>query len=174
MCDVLIVVDMQNDFIDGPLGTKEAQAIINNVKKKVIQYREADKIVYFTRDTHAEDYLITLEGKNLPVEHCIEGTHGWEICDDLKELSENSPFRVINKSAFGLHDWDNFSALWNAKSIEVCGLYSDICVISNVLILKAAYPEKPIVVDSSCCAGTTPSKHNAVLEVMRSCQVKVI
>jgi nicotinamidase-related amidase len=174
MEDVLIVVDMQNDFIDGSLGTKEAQAIVDNVKKKVDEYTEAGKLVYFTRDTHEKDYLETFEGKNLPVEHCISGTEGWQICDALKEASEKYELRVINKHTFGFIEWDALNEFWDAESIEVCGLCTDICVISNALILRASYPEKPIIVDSTCCAGVTPEKHEAALEVMRSCQINVI
>ncbi len=171
MRDVLIVIDMQKDFIDGSLGTKEAEAIVDNVKKRVAEYKSQGKKVFFTRDTHQENYLNTFEGKNLPVVHCVKGTPGWEICDELR--SEAAHDQTIDKPTFGFLNWSD--VLPNSiNGIEVCGLCTDICVVSNVLILRATYPELPITVDSKCCAGVTPEKHEAALEVMRSCQIEII
>ena len=165
---ILIVVDMQKDFIDGSLGSKEAVAIVENVKNRI---KDFDGKVFFTRDTHQPDYLNTFEGKNLPVEHCIENTPGWEICAELKELADKAT--VINKPTFGYTDWASLIGE-QPESIEICGLCTDICVISNALILRAIYPEVPMTADSSCCAGVTPEKHEAALNVMESCQIKVI
>lgn len=179
---VLIVVDMQKDFIDGSLGTKEAQTILPNVLNKVREYvLNKDKII-FTKDTHNENYLKTNEGKHLPVKHCIIGTEGYLINPELiNAIDETSSCYVLNKPTFGhidwKHDFDNFDIMTEDETkleIELCGLCTDICVISNALILKALYPEATIKVDSSCCAGVTPEKHNAALEVMKSCQIEVI
>ncbi|MCR4584791.1 MAG: cysteine hydrolase [Lachnospiraceae bacterium] len=166
--NILIVVDMQKDFIDGSLGTKEAEDIVGNVRKKIEGF---DGKLIFTRDTHQENYLDTFEGRNLPVKHCIENTDGWEISAALKDLSENAV--VINKPTFGYTGWTSLIGD-EPSSIELCGLCTDICVISNALILRALYPEVPMTVDSSCCAGVTPEKHEAALSVMESCQIKVI
>lgn len=162
----LIVIDMQNDFVDGALGTKEAQAIVPNVKKKIEEYVSNGDEIIFTRDTHGTNYLETPEGKKLPVEHCIIGTHGWQIVDEL----EIPNCQCINKPTFG---WTN----WNGRlfyEIEIVGLCTDICVVSNALILKATYPEVEITVDASCCAGVTPESHNAALLTMKMCQINVI
>ena len=170
MKDTLIVVDMQNDFIDGSLGTKEAVAIVPNVAKKIKEYREAGKQVIFTRDTHLANYLETHEGKLLPVMHCIFGGFGWQISNQL-EVDEKQDI-IIDKMTFGFTPWDSY--LMNTKSIELCGLCSDICVISNALIMRALFPDSDITVDASCCAGVTPEKHKAALEIMKSCQIEVI
>ena len=174
MTNCLIVIDMQNDFIDGSLGTPEAQAIVPNVKNKIDEYIKAEKNVFFTKDTHYSDYLHTLEGEMLPVEHCIRGTKGWEISEDIKK--DMSAIHIIEKNTFGYINWDKYNSnLFDIyDSIEICGLCTDICVISNALILRALYPNTHIIVDSSCCAGVTPKKHEAALEVMRSCQIEVI
>lgn len=169
MRDVLIVIDMQNDFIDGSLGTPEAQAIVPKVKEKIEKYKEAGKDVIFTKDTHFENYLDTFEGKNLPVEHCIKGTEGWEI---NKELNTKVHTNIIHKRTFGYLDWDIH--IDDNKTIEIIGLCTDICVVSNALILRAIFPNNIITVDASCCAGVTPEKHKAALEVMKSCQIEVI
>ena len=168
MKDVLVVIDMQNDFINGSLGTKEAEGIVENVKAKVDEYLKAGKRVYFTQDTHGEDYLDTFEGKNLPVEHCIDGSLGWAISDELPY--KNLLCTVIEKGTFGYLKWD-FSGV---DTIEICGLCTDVCVVSNALILRAMYPQKQITLDSKCCAGVTPEKHEAALEVMKSCQIEVL
>lgn len=169
MKDVLIVIDMQNDFIDGSLGTPEAQAIVPKVKEKIKKYKKAGKDIIFTKDTHFENYLDTFEGKNLPVEHCIKGTEGWKI---NKELNTKVYANVIHKKTFGYLDWNVH--INNYESIEIVGLCTDICVISNALILRAWFPNSTITVDASCCAGVTPEKHKAALEVMKSCQIEVI
>lgn len=168
--DVLIVIDMQNDFIDGSLGTKEAQDIVPNVASKIKEYEESGKKIIFTRDTHYSDYLNTYEGKLLPVEHCIQGTCGWCISD---KIGWDTEYKTLNKQTFGKTDWC-LHLPGNINSIEICGLCTDICVVSNALILRALYPEIDITVDASCCAGVTPEKHKAALEVMESCQINVI
>ena len=163
----LIVIDMQNDFISGSLGTKEAQAIVPNVKKKIEEYKARGDEIIFTRDTHQSDYLETNEGKHLPIKHCINGTYGWIIADEV-----NYPeYKHINKRTFGYTFW-NYEEEF--EEIELVGLCTDVCVISNALILKAQFPKINITVDASCCAGVTPEKHKAALEVMKSCQINVI
>ena len=169
---ILIVVDMQNDFIDGSLGTKEAEAIVSAVIEKIKEYPKQD--VYATRDTHPEDYLNTQEGKNLPVEHCIKGTKGWEIKSDIAELILKD--HIFDKPTFGSVQLAEAVKKMNEEEpleIELIGLCTDICVVSNALLLKAFLPEVRISVDSSCCAGVTPEKHEAALETMRSCQIQV-
>lgn len=168
---VLVVVDMQNDFIDGALGTKEAVAIVPNVKKKI---EEFDGKVLFTRDTHHENYMNTQEGKNLPVVHCVEGTKGWEISDELKSFVKSEP---INKPTFGSNELGKILSELNNKeeieSIELIGLCTDICVISNAMVIKAFLPEVPISVDSTCCAGVSVESHLRALEAMKVCQIEV-
>lgn len=168
MAKTLIVVDMQNDFIDGSLGTKEAQAIVPNVAKKIKEYKDAGKQVIFTRDTHPENYLDTYEGKHLPVVHCVKNTVGWQITDELDFDIDNDV--LIDKLTFGWTHWDDFKF----ESIEICGLCTDICVISNALIIRANYPKIDITVDASCCAGSTPETHKAALETMKMCQIEVV
>lgn len=163
MKKTLIVVDMQNDFITGSLGSREAVAIVENVKKKVSLYKESGDEIIFTRDTHFEDYLQTQEGRKLPVVHCVKGTHGWQIADGV--YCEGS--KIIDKTSFGYTGWGEF----DFEKIELCGLCTDICVVSNALILKALFPQAEISVDPSCCAGVTPEKNLAALETMRSCQI---
>lgn len=167
---VLIVVDMQNDFIDGALGTPEAQAIVLNVKNKVEEYKNNNDLVIFTRDTHYSDYLETSEGKNLPVEHCIDGTYGWEISEEL----DYTGCPLVDKLTFGYAYWDMFFQFEDVEEITLVGLCTDICVISNAMILKAMYPEIKISVDASCCAGVTPASHQNALEAMKMCQIEVI
>ena len=165
MKKTLIVVDMQNDFIDGALGTVEAQAILDNVKKKIALYREAGDEIIFTRDTHQSDYLKTNEGKYLPVEHCIEGSRGWMIAEGI-----DVPDALhINKPTFGYMDWSTY----DFEEVEIIGLCTDICVVSNALIIKAAFPEIRVSVDSACCAGVSPESHEAALLTMKMCQVEV-
>lgn len=165
----LIVIDMQNDFIDGALGSKEAQAIVPNVRKKIDEYIARGDNVIFTRDTHHENYLKTNEGKHLPVPHCIEKTYGWCIHDELDEVD----CIHIDKNHFGYDSWDLWVD-WNTESIELVGLCTDICVVSNALILKATFSEIEMTVDASCCAGVTPDSHKAALETMKMCQINVI
>ena len=161
----LIVVDMQNDFIDGALGTKEAQMIVGNVGKKIAEYKERGDEVIFTRDTHGEDYLDTPEGKKLPVVHCVRGTKGWEIAESL----DTSGCACIDKPTFGWTHWGERTF----EEIEMVGLCTDICVVSNALILKAMFPDVEITVDAACCAGVTPGTHRAALETMKMCQIRV-
>lgn len=168
MKKTLIVIDMQNDFIDGSLGTKEAQAIVPNVQKKIEEYEANGYEIVFTRDTHQKDYLNTNEGKHLPVEHCIEGTHGWQISNELISMN---PYPIVDKPTFGNLNWTTF---FEFEDIELVGLCTDICVVSNALILKAMYPDANITVDASCCAGVTPKSHQAALTTMKMCQINVI
>ncbi len=172
MRKILIVVDMQKDFVDGALGTAEAVAIVPAVVEKIKEYKKDD--IFVTRDTHQKDYLSTQEGRNLPVEHCIEGTPGWELDSKVEEAVSGAA--IVNKPTFGstaLVDMVKKIAEKEDISIELIGLCTDICVVSNALLLKAAMPEVEISVDASCCAGVTPEKHEAALETMRSCQIQV-
>ena len=161
----LIVIDMQNDFIDGSLGTKEAVAIVPNVKKKIEEYKVNGDEIIFTRDTHPENYLETSEGKKLPVKHCIKDTYGWQINAEL--FTDDA--KIIDKPSFGFTGW---SAM-EFEEIEIVGLCTDICVVSNALILKALFPEIKISVDSSCCAGVTPQTHQSALATMKMCQIDI-
>lgn len=177
---VLIVIDVQNDFVYGSLGTPEAQEVIPNIKKKFDKYKNNNDYVIFTKDTHDSDYLATAEGKKLPVEHCIRGTSGWEIVDEInyKGFKNLNNFMVCCKSTFGFDDWDweeTFNIVDDSLlDIEIIGLCTDICVITNALLIKTYYPEAKITVDASCCAGSTPERHKAALEVMKSCKIDVI
>ena len=162
----LIVVDMQNDFIDMALGTKEAVAIVPKVKAKIKEYIDGGNDVIYTRDTHFEDYLDTPEGRKLPVPHCIKGTRGWEIADGLYV----DGCRIIDKPNFGWPHWEREEFC----SVELIGLCTDICVVSNALIIKATFPEAEVKVDSACCAGVTVESHEAALTTMRMCQIDVI
>lgn len=171
----LIVVDVQKDFVDGVLGSDEAKAIIPRVKEKLAQCYANDCKVIFTRDTHDFDYLETNEGKHLPVKHCITGTDGWEICDSIVyEGLVNRKAAIINKPTFGYLGWEEYIEESEDLEIELVGLCTDICVVSNALILKAMFPEARIVVDSTACAGVTPASHEAALNTMRMCQVEVV
>ena len=172
MRKILLVIDMQNDFIDGSLGTAEAEAIVGNVIEKIKSYPKED--VYATRDTHQANYLETQEGKFLPVVHCVEGTEGWQLRPEIGELID--PEHVIDKPTFGSRKLAKLMKKLAKKEdleIELVGLCTDICVVSNALLLKATLWETPISVDASCCAGVTPAKHEAELETMRSCQIQV-
>lgn len=168
MAKVLIVVDMQNDFVNGALGTKEAEHIVPAVISKVEAAVNSNCKVVFTKDTHYNGYLDTAEGRNLPVEHCIKGSKGWEIIPGLARYAQN----VIEKNTFGSINLPEEVKDYN--EIEIIGLCTDICVISNALLLKAFFPEKNIYVDASCCAGVTPESHNNALEAMKMCQIKII
>ena len=169
MKKVLIVIDMQNDFITGSLGTKEAQLIVPAVAERCRQAKAAGVDIIFTQDTHGADYMDTQEGRKLPVLHCVKGTSGWEICSALLPYAE----RTIEKPAFGsvklaeelCADYDSF---------ELCGLCTDICVISNAMLLKAFYPEKEVSVIAGLCAGVTPESHENALSAMRMCQIGII
>ena len=172
MQDIMIVVDMQNDFIDGALGTKEAVAIVPKVREKIQQFNGT---VLFTKDTHGPNYLQTQEGRNLPVEHCIKGTEGWEISLELDALRKTEP---IDKVTFGSSELGFKLAEMNAEEpigcITLVGLCTDICVISNAMIVKAFLPEVPVRVDASCCAGVTPESHENALAAMKCCQIEII
>lgn len=173
--DYLIVVDMQNDFIDGSLGTKEAQAIVEAVAERANSF---DGQLVFTLDTHGENYADTQEGKRLPVPHCIRGSHGWELPPRLEEIKTSRKAIIFEKPSFGSMDLAKWLIEQNEgdeiASIELCGLCTDICVVSNALITKAALPEVPVRVDARLCAGVTPESHKAALETMRSCQVEIV
>lgn len=170
----LIVVDMQNDFIDGALGTSEAQAIIPNVVAKINDF---DGEIFATLDTHYENYMSTLEGKKLPVPHCIKGTYGWQLNSDIKKILDEKGYTSVEKNTFGsvdLPDLIKKSAGDDDFSIELIGVCTDICVVSNALILKAYFPGNSIKVDSKCCAGVTPEAHNAAIYTMKNCQIDII
>ncbi len=168
---VLVVVDMQNDFIDRALGTKEAVGIVDNVAKKIAEF---DGKVIYTKDTHLENYLQTQEGKNLPVEHCIRGSEGWQLSSALPVKADDL---VIEKPTFGSVELGEYlkktAADVDIEEIEIVGLCTDICVISNALLIKAFLPEVKISVDPSCCAGVTPESHKNALEAMKMCQIKI-
>lgn len=166
---LLIIVDMQNDFIDGALGTAEAAEILPDVCEKI---REFDGEVVFTMDTHTELYLETQEGIRLPVTHCIKGTHGWELNDEIKELSTGC--RIFEKPTFGSIELANYIADGDYKYVELVGVCTDICIISNALLIKAFVPQVPVIVDSFCCAGVTPESHMKAIDTMRSCQVEIL
>ncbi len=177
MRNILIVVDMQNDFVTGALASNDAQAILPKVKEKIEAYDRAGKEIIFTRDTHGEDYMLTNEGKHLPVPHCIKGTDGWQICGELTD-GIASEYKTVDKPTFGFLGWKDVLASETADGsdldIEMIGVCTDICVVSNALLLKALYPEATVRVDAGCCAGVTPEAHEAALATMRSCQVEVI
>ena len=165
----LIVVDMQKDFINGSLGSKLAEKIVPDVVEKVKNF---DGKVIYTRDTHFADYMQTQEGKKLPVPHSINDTDGWQICDELKDYAND----VVDKITFGsvdlpgiLKDYGN-----EIDEIELCGLCTDICVISNAMILKASFPETKIVVDGKCCAGVSVESHKTALEAMKAVQIEIL
>ena len=172
MKKAVVVVDMQNDFIDGSLGTKEAQEMLPRLKAKLQKVAANDDTeLIFTMDTHGENYLSTQEGKNLPVEHCIKGTQGWQITEELAEFVKQA-IAVVEKPTFG--SMDIIKWLKGADEVELVGLCTDICVISNALLIKAAYPETVVSVDAACCAGVTPESHKNALEAMKMCQIKVL
>lgn len=167
---ILIVIDMQNDFIDGSLGTQQAVEITDNVRRKIEKYKSEALPVIFTRDTHEENYLSTQEGKNLPVAHCIRGTLGWEISEKLN----CEGCKIIDKPTFGSVELaDYLRSIPELEEVELVGLCTDICVISNALLIKATLPEIRISVDSSCCAGVTPESHSNALESMTMCQIEI-
>ena len=167
---LLTVIDMQNDFIDGALGTKEAVAIVGSVKAKIEEYRKNGDTVIFTRDTHGEDYMNTQEGKNLPVPHCIKSTKGWEI----SPLLDTGDSLVIDKPTFGSKELAGYlSGVEGLTEVELVGLCTDICVISNAMLIKAFMPEVKVSVDSTCCAGVTPESHNNALDSMKMCQIEI-
>ncbi len=172
---ILIVVDMQNDFIDGALGSKEAEQMVERCADKAREAQKAGDIVIFTRDTHGADYMKSEEGKNLPVPHCIEGTKGWEIAPAFAGSEAGSV--VYNKETFGSRALgEKVAELCASEEIdcaELVGLCTDICVISNALLVKAFCPNLPIYVDASCCAGVTPESHDTAIRAMESCHIHV-
>ena len=176
MKKILVVVDMQKDFIDGSLGTKEAQLIVDGVVKEM--HKDYDE-VFLTRDTHQENYLETQEGRNLPIMHCIENTEGWMLDQRIeKALEDLDHYHIFNKPTFGSSDLAEVLKKINEEegifSITLCGLCTDICVVSNALLLKAAMPEVIINVRKELCAGVTPESHEAALTTMKMCQVHII
>ena len=179
---ILIVVDMQKDFIDGSLGTKEAQAIAPNVKKKIEEAVQNGDIIIYTRDTHPVRYLKTKEGQKLPVEHCIQDSDGWQIPDELMPPADYKNYQIHNKYTFGAttlpgilyRDYHVEFICNQITEIELVGLCTDICVVSNALIMKASFFETTeISVDATCCAGVTPESHEAALKTMEMCQINV-
>ena len=170
MNKVLIVIDCQNDFIYGTLGTPEARAIVPNVVQRCKQARQDEDLIIFTKDVHyEEDYANSLEGAFVP-RHCMANENGHWLIEEL----QNFATCVIVKSTYGYRDWHTWKERFNkVDAIELCGVCTDICVISNALILRSLYPATPISVDASCCAGLTPEKHQAALEVMKSCNIKI-
>ena len=169
---LLVVVDMQNDFIDGSLGFEGAEAIIPGIKEKIAEYKAKGDTVVYTLDTHGEDYLETQEGKNLPVVHCIKGTEGHKLAPALREDLEGC--KVFEKPAFGSCELGAYIGAGSFESIELCGLVSNICVISNAMLAKAFAPEAKVIVDSALTASSFPDLHKAAMDVMRGVQIEVI
>ncbi len=177
MEQILVVVDMQNDFIDGALGTKEAVDIVGNVVAKIREYQGCK--IYLTRDTHFENYMDRQEGRKLPVPHCIKGSLGWKIRPEVIMTAESVTNRIVkvDKPSFGsiaLSELIYQDSLMDDIEVELVGLCTDICVVSNALLLKAKMPEVPIKVDRKCVAGVTPKKNEAALLTMESCQIEII
>ena len=172
MKKVLVVVDMQNDFVDGALGSAEAVNIVDNVVEKI---KDFDGEIFVTFDTHSDDYMNTSEGKKLPVPHCIKGTDGWQLNAKVADALAGKDYICVGKPTFGSVDLPKIIAdkVGSDFEIELIGLCTDICVVSNALVLKAHFPEKEISVDSSCCAGVTVDSHNAALQTMKSCQINI-
>lgn len=174
MKKILVVVDIQNDFVDGALGTPEAVAIIDNAAEKIKNF---DGDIFVTYDTHFDDYMDTLEGKKLPVPHCIKGTDGWQLNAKIAEALKDKNYKTVEKLTFGsvnLPQLVKETIVYDTAEITLIGLCTDICVVSNALLLKANFPECEITVDASCCAGVTRDTHNAALETMKCCQINII
>ncbi|MDY3973916.1 cysteine hydrolase family protein [uncultured Veillonella sp.] len=171
---VLVVVDMQNDFITGSLGSPTAEAIVSQVADKI---RNFEGLIFYTLDTHDEGYLESQEGKNLPVSHCVEGTPGWELASQIVEAKPIQAEYVYCKGQFGsvelAEDLRDLHDMEGIDSIELVGLCTDICVVSNAMLLKAFLPEVPVIVDASCCAGVSTETHEAALTTMKTCQIIV-
>lgn len=177
MGKLLIVVDMQKDFIDGALGTKEAVAIVPRVVNKIEEFRKAGDSIIFTKDTHFENYMQTQEGRNLPVEHCIKGSSGHEICDEIKAVVNPEEYKVYEKLTFGSSELaeDLRNGVYDdADSITLIGLCTDICVISNAMLCKTFLTETPVYIVADCCAGVTPESHENALKAMEMCQIKIV
>ena len=169
----LVVVDMQKDFVDGALGSREAVAIVPAVFKKIESF---DGEIFVTYDTHFENYMQTSEGKHLPVPHCIKGTDGWQLNNDVENALSGKKFTKVEKNTFGSVDLPKLieqAADGDDFAVELIGLCTDICVVSNALLIKATFPEAPIAVDAGCCAGVTPQAHEAALATMASCQITI-
>lgn len=170
----LVAVDLQKDFVDGALGSEQAQAIVAAAADKI---RNFDGTVFATKDTHEQNYLQTAEGRKLPVPHCIRNTEGWEFDKTIAQALENKKYTIVEKTTFGsvmLPELIAENAGEEDFTIELIGLCTDICVVSNALLLKASFPEKEITVDAECCAGVTPELHNAALDTMASCQINIV
>lgn len=174
MKKILVVVDIQNDFVDGALGTREAVAIIDNAAQKIKNF---DGDIFVMLDTHYENYMQTLEGQKLPMPHCIKNTNGWLLNPKIANALKNRNYKTVEKLTFGstkLPQLIKETIGDNQAEITLIGLCTDICVVSNALLLKANFTDAEIYVDSSCCAGVTPETHNAALEVMKCCQINII
>ncbi len=177
MKKILLVIDMQNDFINGALGTKEAVSIVGNVVKKIKEHESKEAEIIFTMDTHDEEYLETQEGKNLPVEHCIKGTYGWELHPEIKQAIDISRYRIYEKGTFGSDNLakDLFEGKYkDIDQIEIVGVATDICVLTNAILTKTFMPETLITVDASCCAGVTPKSHKTALQALKPIQIEII
>ena len=176
--NILLVIDMQKDFVDQALGTPEAVKIVPNVVEKINEYKERGDVIIATKDTHEESYLETQEGVNLPFIHCVQDTEGWQL-DDAVQAAMPADAPVLNKPTFGSTDLVELVGTYVAEygqtnvNVEIIGLCTDICVVSNALMLKAFYPEMTMTLDAACCAGVTPAKHDAAIETMKSCQIGV-
>ncbi|MGN1398901.1 MAG: cysteine hydrolase family protein [Erysipelotrichaceae bacterium] len=172
MKDILLVIDMQNDFVYGSLSTDQARSIIENVKEKITNF-SGD--IYFTRDTHYQNYLSTQEGRKLPVEHCIKDSEGWQIIPQLNQLRKTAPIDKITFASKELAEMlTGINQQETINSITLVGLCTDICVISNAMTIKAFLPETEIIVDAACCAGVTVESHNNALNAMKCCQITII
>lgn len=173
MKNILVVVDMQNDFVDGALGSAEATAIVDTVVNKI---KDFDGEIIVTYDTHLDDYMDTREGRYLPVPHCIQGTEGWQLNEKVQEALDSRKYTKIYKPTFGatalVEKFDGCDQ--HHTAVTLIGLCTDICVVSNAMLLKAYYPEMDISVDAACCAGVTPESHEAALTTMKSCQINII
>ena len=169
---ILVVIDMQNDFVRGSLSNPVAEAIVPKIKERIEAARENREMVIFTQDTHMEDYLETEEGKNLAIEHCIYGSDGWQIIDELKEDAG----LCVLKPSFASFDLINTiaNAMHERPEIEICGTATDICVVSNALMLRSAFYNDKVAVNESLCAGITKERHDAAIAVMRSCMIDII
>ena len=167
---LLVVVDMQNDFIDGALGTPRARLILPAVRERIAAARAAGETVVFTRDTHGEDYLTTQEGRKLPVPHCVKGTRGWEIAEGLAEDGE----RIFDKPSFGSVELGTFVRDGGFSAAELVGVCTDICVVSNAILIRAFSPETEVRVRESCCGGTGKEAHDGAISVLRGCQVRIL
>ena len=177
--NILLVIDMQKDFVDQALGTPEAQAIVPNVVAKINEYKARGDVIIATKDTHEETYLETQEGVNLPFIHCVQNTEGWQL-DDAVQAAMPENATIVHKPTFGSTELVKIIGEYVAQygepnvHMEIVGLCTDICVVSNALIEKAFYPEMPITLDAKCCAGVTPATHDAAIATMRMCQINVI